>query len=305
MINNLDGLFETPEYKENTHLCIHNNNICENYPPHWHSPLEVIMPTENDYTIIVDGSEYIIKPFELLFIGSGVIHSAIAPEHGQRYFFQIDMSHSRSITGISTILSFMGSVCHITPDNSPEIHRQLVRLFEEICDEYFSSGSDVLYSEEITGIVLAEPMIYAKFLTMLSLIGKNHFALIESDSLNQQKKKEYLEKIVGVCAYIDEHFAEEITLEGIADMVGYSKYHFARLFKQFTNASLYKYVNQKRIAHAEELLSQPNLSVTEIAIQCGFSTTPTFIRMFKQIKNCTPTDFRKLRSSYSFGNGGS
>ena len=328
MIYNLNGMFETPEYRENTHLCLYHNNLDENYPPHWHSPIEILMPVENSYTIIVNDESYEVKPYELLFIGSGVIHSTDAPKSGHRYFLQIDVSRLKSITGVSAILSFMGQVRHFTPDNSPDIHRKLVKLFEEICDEYYNSEEfenpdDVLSrfsqiaeqqrnnsqkkktsgDDEISTSTLCEPIIYAKFLTMLTLIGRKHLELVETDATNQTKKKEYTGKFMAVCRYIDEHFSEEITLEEVASVAGFSKFHFSRLFKQFTNVSFYKYVNQQRIAHAEELLSNPDLSVTEIAIRCGFSSTSSFIRMFKQIKNCTPTDFRKIREKYSFRSG--
>lgn len=328
MIYNLDGMFETPEYREDTHLCLYHNNLHEDYPPHWHSPIEVLMPIENSYTMVINDQPHEVKPYELLFIGSGVIHSAIAPESGHRYFFQIDVSRLKSITGVNSILSFMGQVCHLTPENAPEIHRKLVKLFEEICDEYYNSedfenpdvvakriAKDVpsynpvapyVASDDSNGMSknnLCEPIIYAKFLTMLTLIGRNHLDTIDTDSMNQSKKKEYTGKFMTVCKYIDDHFAEDITLEEIAAKAGFSKFHFSRLFKQFTNVSFYKYVNQQRIAHAEELLSNPDQSVTQVAIQCGFSSTSSFIRMFKQLKNCTPTDFRKIREKYSFRSG--
>lgn len=327
MIYNLNGMFETPEYAANTHLCLYHNNLAEDYPPHWHSPIEVLMPVENTYTIVINDTEYVVNPYEILFIGSGVIHSTKAPATGHRYFFQIDVSRLKSITGVNSILSFMGQVRHFTPESAPDIHRKLVKLFEDICDEYYnsfefdnqdqfpsiSSPEAMFFAStvngkqfdegEISNSTLCEPIIYAKFLTMLTLIGRNHLDLVETDSINQSKKKEYAGKFMAVCNYIDEHFADELSLEEVASFAGFSKFHFSRLFKQFTNVSFYKYVNQQRITHAEELLSNPDLSVTQIAIQCGFSSTSSFIRMFKQIKNCTPTDFRKIREEYSFRRG--
>ncbi len=80
----------------------------------------------------------------------------------------------------------------------------------------------------------------------------------------------------------------------MADLAGFSKYHFSRLFKNFTGLSFYKYLNKKRIEHAEELLVDPSLSITEVALQSGFTSLSAFIRMFKQIKDCTPTEFRNL-----------
>jgi AraC-like DNA-binding protein len=52
----------------------------------------------------------------------------------------------------------------------------------------------------------------------------------------------------------------------------------------------------KRIENAEKLLVDPTTSVTEVAIHSGYSSLPAFVRMFKQIKGCTPTEFRKMRA---------
>ena len=83
-------------------------------------------------------------------------------------------------------------------------------------------------------------------------------------------------------------------LDDVASLAGFSKYHFSRLFKNFTGLSFYKYLNKKRIEQAEKLLVDPALSITEVALQSGFSSLSAFIRMFKLIKDCTPTEFRSL-----------
>ena len=75
---------------------------------------------------------------------------------------------------------------------------------------------------------------------------------------------------------------------------GFSKFYFSRLFKQFTNVSFYKYVNQKRIEKAAEMLTEPNISITNVALSCGFESLSSFIRMFKIVKGCTPTEFRNM-----------
>ena len=91
--------------------------------------------------------------------------------------------------------------------------------------------------------------------------------------------------------YIANGYAE------IAGMTGFSKFHFSRLFKEFTGTSFYKYLNVRRISHAERLLLDPQLNVTDAAVLSGFNSISAFMRMFKIIKGCTPTEFRNLYSS--------
>lgn len=310
MIPELQGLLETPDYRHNRHLRLYENDLCEDYPPHWHSPMEFLMPTENDYTVVINEKEYVVKPYEILCVGSGVIHSCKAPTSGKRFFLQIDVTRLTTITGVNSIISFIGSVLHITPMDAPDIHRQIVALFEEIAEEYFRSEEFELTQDSspdndnsISRGTLSEPIIYAKFLTMLTLIGRSHLDRISPNIGSGMKSKEYIDKFMVVCQYIDQHFAEELDLESVAAMAGFSKFHFSRLFKEFAKTSFYKYVNQQRINHAEKLLSDPDISITQVAIQSGFSSSTSFIRMFKQMKNCTPTEFRKIQEIKAFRSG--
>ena len=282
MIENLKGIHETVPYKENSHLILYDNVELEDYPPHWHVPVEIIMPIDNYYTVIVNNESYHINPYEILIVRPGAIHILKAPDSGRRYIFQADLSILKDIKDINSILSFMKPVSLYTPETTPTIYEPLKDLILNIVKEYSSFSA------------FSEPAIYSYLLTMLTLIGRQHLEGLESETGSPSKRQEYISKFMEVCEYIDTHCMEEITLDQMAEMANFSKFHFSRQFKIFTNESFYKYVNQKRIAYAETLLIDPELSITEIALECGFSSSSTFIRMFKIIKGCTPSEFRKV-----------
>ena len=129
---------------------------------------------------------------------------------------------------------------------------------------------------------------------MLVLIGRKYTGEGIKSNVTCSKQKEYTAKFIYVCQYIQDHCTEELSLDDAANLAGFSKYHFTRLFKNFTGSSFYKYVNKKRIEYAEKLLVDPEISITEVALQSGFSSLSAFIRMFKIIKDCTPTEFRSM-----------
>jgi AraC-like DNA-binding protein len=133
-------------------------------------------------------------------------------------------------------------------------------------------------------------------LNIFSLLAQNTNELATQFNVTANKQQEYTEKFMYICEYIRQHCSEDLCLDDIAALAGFSKYHFSRLFKQFTGVSFYKFLNQKRIALAEKQLSDANNSITEVAINSGFSSMSSFIRMFKQIKNCTPTEFRNMHN---------
>jgi AraC-like DNA-binding protein len=115
-------------------------------------------------------------------------------------------------------------------------------------------------------------------------------------SCDDGKIDEYSEKFSTVMKYIDANYMYDISLDQLADVAGYSKYHFSRIFKQYNSMSYLQYINARRTRSAENLLLDPDIPITEVAMRSGFKSLTTFNRIFKEIKHCTPTDFKKLYS---------
>lgn len=81
---------------------------------------------------------------------------------------------------------------------------------------------------------------------------------------------------------------EQHTLESLADIAGMSKFHFLRSFRELTGLTPHAYLTQKRLAKAFSMLKDTDKPVTEIAVECGFSDQPHFIRCFKKLWGTTP-----------------
>lgn len=284
MIETLNGIKETVNYKEIKGFLLFDNKEFEAYPSHWHTPIEIIVPLKNPYKITCKNETHILQERDIFFLNSGVIHSMEAVE-GERLIFQADLSLLQNISEIEAVLSSIPSTLHITGSNAPDIHDRLYDLMREIQAEYFSRN------------ILSGASIYYKLLEMLVLIGRKYTGEGIKADVTHTKQKEYTAKFIYVCQYIQEHCTEDMSLDDAADLVGFSKYHFTRLFKDFTGYSFYKYLNKKRIEHAERLLIDPEVSITEAALQSGFASLSSFIRMFKIIKECTPTEFRNMHQN--------
>lgn len=288
MIENLSGLHETVNYRQDTQMRLYNNNEAENYPPHWHTPFEIIMPTESTYRVVCGEKEYELNTGDIILICPGIIHELFAPEKGTRIIFQPAVS-GLSMREIDLIASILSPAVVITPDNSPEIYQPVHDQMLEIRDEY------------LAGKPYMEASIYSRFLDILVRVGRNYTENAQrSIDATASKQKEYFDKITSVCNYIGEHFAEDLTLEDAAAMAGFSKYHFTRLFRQVTNVSFYKFLSQKRIAHAKELLISGNYSIMEVAYLSGFSSHGSFTRMFRQVTGQAPNEFRRMYDGEKF-----
>ena len=284
MIETLNGIFETVNYKQNTSIKLYDNDQYEDYPPHWHTTMELIMPTDNIYTVECNNQTFTLREGDIILICPGCVHTLFAPPTGHRIIFQPDANALRFIKDIETLLNAIAPLIVITPESFPSTHGKLRELLIEIKNEYLSSSSS-----------FSEAIIYSKLLEIIALIGRNYTRKSETRAVHVMiKQEEYMKKFIEICNYIDEHCSEDLNLDDIANMSGFSKFYFSRMFRQFTNVSFYKYVNMKRIAKASELLTEPQNSITDVAINCGFSSLSSFIRMFKIIKGCTPTEFRNM-----------
>ena len=122
--------------------------------------------------------------------------------------------------------------------------------------------------------------------------------ILRSYSSRQQSLREHAgglsqRKLQQALDYINTYLGEDLSLEAIASTVGMSQYYFARLFKQSMGIAPYQYVIQQRVERAKRLLNQPELSISDIALQCGFANQGHLNLHFKRLVGATPKDFRK------------
>jgi len=96
-----------------------------------------------------------------------------------------------------------------------------------------------------------------------------------------------------VAQYIDEHLADPISLAALAQLARLSPFHFARAFKQSFGMPPRRYHTSRRIEQAKVLLATLSRSVTEIALDVGFSETSSFTAAFHKLTGQTPTRYRR------------
>ncbi|MEF2967345.1 AraC family transcriptional regulator [Paenibacillus sp. M1] len=288
MIEILDGAKETVSFREHFGIRLYLNKETEDYPVHWHTAAEIIMPLENIYTAVVDDTKYVLDPGDILVIPSGELHQLFAPESGERIIMQFDCSLLYHLNGLDSTFHLLRPCLHITAEQNRELHDLLEPLLLDLMKEYFSKS------------ILREASAYSMLIQFFVILGRN-FMNEERRFLHSknQKQHKYIDKLMEVCNYMNEHCTEDIQVEELAELAGFSKFHFMRLFKQYMGMSYYSYLNQHRIMHAEKLLIDPNLSVMEVAMSSGFGSLPTFNRVFKSYKKCTPSEYKCLHGNHT------
>ncbi len=92
-----------------------------------------------------------------------------------------------------------------------------------------------------------------------------------------------------ICEYINFNLDQNISLEALAEMAGLSTHHFARAFKQTVGMPPHGYVLQRRIEHAQQMLRNTDLPMSEIALSAGFSDQSHLARHFRRITGMSPS----------------
>ena len=273
---------ELVSYHQSSAIRIWCNQQAVDFDPHWHSAMEIIAPVENWYDAVIRGETYHLVPGDILIIPSGELHALKAPEKGTRFIFLFDISSIAKLSGFASIQSVMDDPLIITKNTYPHIYDDVYHILLQMRNEYFNKNE------------FAELTIFSLLLNLFVKLGTNHLSNMDLfASARPYKQKEYINKFNDVMDYIDAHYMEDFTLDSVASAIGFSKYHFSRLFKQYTGFSFCAYICHRRIKVAEELLEQPDLSITEIAMQSGFPSISTFNRVFRQQKNCSPSEYRE------------
>lgn len=113
-------------------------------------------------------------------------------------------------------------------------------------------------------------------------------------------RKEYVSRINKVIDYINDNIGEELSLIVLSAVASFSPYHFHRIFKGIIGENLYDFIQRIRVEKsANLLLYQPDMSVTEIALHCGFSSSSIFARAFRNRFGMSATSYRKTFSKNS------
>lgn len=101
--------------------------------------------------------------------------------------------------------------------------------------------------------------------------------------------------------YIEMNLCEKLSIDEIADIVGFSKYYFHRTFKNEIGISMYDYIRKRRLAGAAALLIHTNISILDIAVNFNFESQEAFTRAFKSVYQLPPGRYRTAIKNLMIG----
>ena len=276
------------EFPYNTYLC----SIPLDFtlvPLHWHAELEIVVIKKETGLISVDFEKRTVSSGDIVFIRPGQLHSI--EQNGAR-----KMEYENIILKPELLISGEADLCarqFITPLMKGELRcvtflTPAVPGYPEISD--CISRIDHLCEKRPDGYQLA----VKGFLFQLVFLLLSHRQKKSTSPALQTKS---LEKIKTILKYVEEHYADHITIDDMAAITFYSKSHFMKFFKAHMGTGFIEYLNDYRLTIAERLLRTSDATVLEIAEKSGFDNLSYFNRMFKRKYGQSPGKQRKLFSS--------
>lgn len=278
---------------------------------HWHTELEAVVVTQGAAVFAVGQERFTVRQGEGIFINSGVLHAVWdaepdgeLQEDGSRDGgLQGDASqksaaqggrlrsvvfHARLVAGGFDSVFWQKYLQPLTADSA----RQSVLLgagaawhAEALCavEAAWNSCTVQMQGHEFE---------VREALSRLALLLCRHSAPARTDFPERAQREE--ERLKQMLRFIEEHYASELTAAQIAQSARISESECLRCFRRTIGTPPSQYLKQLRVQKAAQLLAATGQGIAEVGALCGFQDASYFTKTFREMKGCTPSEFRRM-----------
>ena len=263
-------------------------------PVHWHDELEIIFVKRGPLNVTISGENYIGNPGDAFVVSPGNLHFMGSHTGDVDYYtFLFPLEFVSFQTNDLTEQMLMAPL----KSGRMLLQTQIGKSIEDLCERLL-----VLYAgeekrkpvripeqktkEQETDSLSMQMETKAILCEFLQRMWKNHFIIENDTSGRNTMEKEMI-------SYIQENFANEISLKEFGAQFHLSEKYISRYFKEHFHITLSQYVNHLRLEHARQLLQDTQLPVTEVALRSGYPNVSYFIRSFKKMYGVSPLRYRK------------
>ncbi len=229
--------------------------------PHWHTECELLFVSEGEISVFCGDGEYLLQKGEAFFVDGGQIHYMHA-KTPQTVLITIIFDYQL----VESLLRNTSFACpHFTHDYG------IPQLYDQIRAEL--NAKKPFYGE----------MLSAKICELV-------VQLLRNEDIRDKKKASSTSQLLRqLLDKIDEEY-DNITFNDAASFMSLEQAYFSRYFKKYVGMSFSDYLNYVKTDNAVRLLQQKQLTVTDIALSCGFDCIRTFNRTFKKLTGYTPKE---------------
>lgn len=253
------------------------------FPNHCHKELEIIHIRKGKLPMLYNQKLHVLEEGMIAIIPPYVNHALLMPKAPcERFVIELDVeiageSGNANQSSFALYKKYFYNVktlsCFWSSDTYSKVKTLIYNMHQE-------------YSEQ----KLAWEFSIKTFTNLLILTAIRDFPL-DTEQLSKQDTN--IEKLQNAVEYIATHYTGQISLNECARICDFSPSYFSRYFKKNMGITFQEYTKNTRIEHAKWLLMTTSYSITEIALQSGFSDIRVFNKLFKEATQMTATEYRK------------
>ena len=255
---------------------------------HWHPEIELTWIVSGEMEYHVNDRQYILKEGEGLFGNSNTLHSGYMKDGKECTYLSVTF-HPRFLYGYENSILQTKYVDYITENEEwASLHLEKNIIWHQ----------EILYWVKMIYEMSQEPPVDFELQVHMQLlqIWQKLYQYFASLPEREKKPQLHLQRLRDIVSYIQEHYAEEISLEEVAEQVNICKSECCRFFKKHMNMTIFDYILFLRIQKSLPLLKSGE-SVTEVAGRVGFSSPAYYGQIFKRYMKCTPREYKRNECS--------
>lgn len=251
---------------------------------HIHYKFEIYYEIEGSRRYFIEDSAYVVNAGSVVLIGENQIHktASLGDTPSSRIVLNFSREYLERVAQAFPTVDFFAFL-------SEERNHLLTGLTVKQQNQIYGLLQQLLAMEDETSA--AADALRRLLLGTLLLELKEHCRRQQEQTAENGRVSNHT--VDQIQAYIAEHYAEKLTLTGIANQFYISPYYLSRMFKKSINLSLIEYINGVRIKAAQNLIERSSDSIAEIAAKTGFMTTAHFRRVFKDATGLSPQQYRQ------------
>lgn len=260
--------------------------LSKSYPAvtaHWHEEAEFTLIQKGTCTYQAHLTSYQVKPGDLIFLPPMVLH-AINSIPGESMRSETYVFHMNFL-GINS--ADVCAVRYLTPITNQKlippfviskehpVYRDALRLFHAISRAYKTAAPGY------------ELMLKSLFLQLIAIL----LPYCKESSALPQLHTEHAMKLKQVLEYIENHYADDLSIKELAGICYFSEYYFMRFFKKYVGMPCLEYIKNLRLEKAAKQFEQGETSTLSVSLSVGFHNLSYFHREFKKKYGMTPKKF--------------
>lgn len=230
--------------------------------PHYHQKIELLYIVSGDVDVMINAEKNTLHSGEMAISESYDVHQYLTNHNAVQLVVIFPPAYT---LGYRAFMDKRQLASHFVTDQN--LTKQLYALLQQLKGE----NGNQLIDTGIANMVLGK---------LVSHVGTQPEAFDRDADLMRR-----------ILSYVEDHYADDITLESISANFSYNIHYFSRVFNRFFNKSLSDYLAEVRLVHVLQQLENSTASIADAAFGNGFSSLQSFYRHFSRVYHTSPKEY--------------